>query len=218
MDAKWWWLIAAVIVILLLLLLLPMLRKRKANAQRAEAAELRQDAQGRAPRVQAREAEADQVSAAAQQTRAEADRKEAEARQLEAEAAERQRLADREREAHDQRLRKADEIDPDVETDDHGRRVGGPGPDRDHRTGRDERAYDQNSPVTDDRAYDQQRPVTDDRGFVEGERAEGGRGATPATGGPTDRPLAADGRPQFADEAEEREWLRRNPPRHDRER
>ncbi|MDE9364636.1 hypothetical protein PZ938_03380 [Luteipulveratus sp. YIM 133132] len=125
MDAIWWWIIAAVVLIALVLLILPMMRRRRADAHRAQAADLREQAQGQARTVQEKEADAQRASAQARETRAEADRKNAEAQKLESEAARRQEAADTERSSYHDQLREADRVDPDVDTDADGRRLDG---------------------------------------------------------------------------------------------
>lgn len=88
--------------------------KRK-ERDRTRAAELREQASAQATGVAQHETHAREAAAAAEEARAEAERKVAEADRLEAEAADREAAATRVREEHRENLRRADELDPDVE-------------------------------------------------------------------------------------------------------
>lgn len=113
------WILIIVIVLVLIgvvFALVSTTRKRRETAHREHAGELREQAAAQATGLQQREAQAKETEARAAQARAEAERKQAEAQRLEAEAAERQRHAEGYREEHHETLRKADELDPDVDT------------------------------------------------------------------------------------------------------
>ncbi|WP_165372459.1 hypothetical protein [Nocardioides iriomotensis] len=80
---------------------------KKKERDRGRAAELREQAAAQATGVQQREAHAEDASRAAERAREEAER-------LEAEAADRAAAAERERAEHQETMRAADELDPDV--------------------------------------------------------------------------------------------------------
>ncbi|MGH3477978.1 MAG: hypothetical protein ACRDQD_14195, partial [Nocardioidaceae bacterium] len=94
----------------------------RTDQNRVRAAELREQANAQATGVQQREAAARETEAKAAQARAEADRKAAEAERLEAEARDRETTAAGYREHREDSLRRADELDPDV---DHKHRANG---------------------------------------------------------------------------------------------
>jgi FtsZ-interacting cell division protein ZipA len=110
------WVIIAVVVIALIALLVTMAGRKKKERNREHAGELRQQAAARAPEVKEREARARETEAEAAAARAEADRKQAEADRLEAQAQDRHQAAGEVRDEHHEHLRKADELDPDVNT------------------------------------------------------------------------------------------------------
>jgi membrane protein involved in colicin uptake len=91
-------------------------RKRKVEGNRQRAGALREEARESAPSLQKREAHARETEAEAAAARAEAERKQAEAQRLAAEAEERRNAAAAHRDEHEERLRRADELDPDVDT------------------------------------------------------------------------------------------------------
>jgi hypothetical protein len=118
-----WIIVAVVVVLLVLALLASVLGKRRKEQARLRAEELRREAVGRAPVVQ-------DAQLQAQQAEAEAQRKRAEAERAEAEAAEARQGADVEHARHEDQIRTADRIDPDVDhkADDYAPRpVGEPG-------------------------------------------------------------------------------------------
>ena len=75
--------------------------------------------------MRAREAAAAESEAAARRAQAEADEQAAKAEQLRVEAEQRAEHAGASRGDYEERMREADRIDPDVETDKHGNRLGG---------------------------------------------------------------------------------------------
>src|SRR3954471_12080788 len=110
------WVIVAIIVIAVIAALVMAANKKKTERNRTRAGELRERASEQATEVQDREARARETEASAAAARAEADRKQAEADRLAAEAQARQRTAAESREQHQEHLRRADELDPDVNT------------------------------------------------------------------------------------------------------
>jgi hypothetical protein len=102
--------IVIVLVVLVALGIALMLgQNRRREHQRSQAAGLRQEATGHVANQAQDEAAAREKAADAERARAEADR-------LEAEAQERQRSVDMGRAHHEDTLREADRIDPDVDT------------------------------------------------------------------------------------------------------
>lgn len=132
------WIVVAVLVVLALIAVAVRLSgRRKLDRQRTKADEIRQEAASEEATVRRHEAEAAEQDALARQARAESDRKAAEAEKLQLAAEERGEQASAKRTEHADRLRSADEVDPDVP--DHGvgdtysdrsaeRRDVGPGP------------------------------------------------------------------------------------------
>lgn len=119
-DSTLTWIVVAAAVVLLLILLFVVLRGRRGKveeARRAEAAELRQKAEADRLEVHRREAEAAKVDAEARMAQAEADARAADAARLQAEAHERTTQVTGDRAEVDDRLRRADALDPDVPTD-----------------------------------------------------------------------------------------------------
>ena len=110
------WIILAIIAIAVIVALLMAARKKKVERDRVHAGELRERAAAQATDVQKREAHARETEAEAAAARAEAERKQAEAQRLAAEAEERRRSADAQHQEHQEHLRRADELDPDVNT------------------------------------------------------------------------------------------------------
>lgn len=119
MNATGWIVLIVVVVVVVVAIVIVALtagRRRKVEADRRKAAELREDA-ARAD-LAAREREAKSARAAADAKQAEV-----EAERLRREAEERDRAAAAARDEQQQKLSRADEVDPDVRTDRHGNRV-----------------------------------------------------------------------------------------------
>ena len=110
------WVIVAIIVIAVIAAVVAASTKRKQEQKRTRAGELREQAAAQATGLQQREAHARETEARAAEARAEADRKQAEAERLEAEARDRHETAAGYRDQHAENLRRADELDPDVDT------------------------------------------------------------------------------------------------------
>lgn len=111
----WVWIAVAVVAALALISLLAWFgRRKKRDWDEREARNIRGSVERRAPDLQKHDAEARQAEAKAEEVRAEADR-------LDAIARERRDRVDREREGFDERLRKADELDPRTDSEVHGR-------------------------------------------------------------------------------------------------
>ncbi len=110
------WVIVAIIVIAVIAAVIAASTKRKQEQNRTRAGELREQAAAQATGLQQREAHARETEARAAEARAEAERKQAEADRLEAEARDRHETAAGYRDQHEENLRRADELDPDVDT------------------------------------------------------------------------------------------------------
>lgn len=110
------WVIVAIIVIAVIAAVVAASTKRKQEKNRTRAGELREQAAAQATGLQQREAHARETEARAAEAHAEADRKQAEAERLEAEARDRHETAAGYRDQHAENLRRADELDPDVDT------------------------------------------------------------------------------------------------------
>ena len=110
------WVIVAIIVIAVIAAVVAASTKRKREQNRTRAGELREQAAAQATGLQQREAHARETEARAAEARAEAERKQAEADRLEAEARDRHETAAGYRDQHEENLRRADELDPDVDT------------------------------------------------------------------------------------------------------
>ena len=110
------WVIVAIIVIAVIAAVVAASTKRKQQQHRTRAGELREQAAAQATGLQQREAHARETEARAAEARAEADRKQAEAERLAAEARDRHETAAGYRDQHAENLRRADELDPDVDT------------------------------------------------------------------------------------------------------
>src|SRR3954451_24030341 len=108
------WVIVAVIVVALVVAIAMAANKKKQVRDREHATELRERAATQATDMQKREAHARETEAEASAARAEAERKQAEAQRLAAEAQDRKRSADQQRRQHEDHLRRADDLDPDV--------------------------------------------------------------------------------------------------------
>jgi hypothetical protein len=125
--------------------------KKKKERDRVRATELREQAATQASGLQQREARARETEAEAAAARAEADRKQAEAERLAAQADDHHRSAGAAREEHEEHLRRADELDPDVNT--KGDDYTGPGTERggdsqDTQAGYDDRSSSQDATIT----------------------------------------------------------------------
>jgi flagellar biosynthesis/type III secretory pathway M-ring protein FliF/YscJ len=128
--------VGVVVVVLVVLAVVALVVKRNGERRRerdrTEAAEMRSRAAEEERVVRTHEAEAAEQEAAARQARAESDRKAAEADRLELQADERGEVASVKRDEQRDRLRAADDLDPDVtegepgdvEADHHGRHAG----------------------------------------------------------------------------------------------
>ncbi|QGN57403.1 hypothetical protein [Nostocoides sp. HKS02] len=111
-----WIVLVIVLVAIVLAVAMRASRGRREEAHRAEAQQLREEAAGPDLELRRREAAADHAAAKAQQAKAEAE-------QYEAEAEARRQSAAGVRDERDDVLRRADARDPDVETDEDGRRI-----------------------------------------------------------------------------------------------
>lgn len=114
------WIVVGAAVLVLLVVLALALRGRRGRVhdeRREEAARLRQEADSERLELQRREAEAARVDAEARMAQAEADARAAEAARLQADAQEHAARVDSHRTEVEERLRRADEIDPDVRAD-----------------------------------------------------------------------------------------------------
>ena len=135
-----WIIVAAVVVIALVAFVV--MRSRGGDAQRHKAEQIRREAAEHEREVRLREAEAaktdaqarkaaaeaDEEAAHAARLSAEADEKAARARELAEDARTRTEEAHGVRSEHDERLREADRLDPDVDTDKRGVRTDGTTP------------------------------------------------------------------------------------------
>jgi Tfp pilus assembly protein PilE len=130
--------IVVVVVVVVVALVAVAVRKgaeRKRDRARTEAAEMRDHAAEQERVVRTHEAEAAEREAAARQARAESDRKAAEADKLQMQADQRGGVAAAKRDEQRDRLRAADDLDPDVAegertdvgVDENGHRHGGLG-------------------------------------------------------------------------------------------
>ncbi len=107
----WAWIVIAVVVALVLLgALASAYRKKREEKHREHATEMRQDAERWGAKLDQREADAQALEADAARARAEAE-------ELDAVARQRRMRVESERTKHDETLREADELDPDVDTD-----------------------------------------------------------------------------------------------------
>jgi flagellar biosynthesis/type III secretory pathway M-ring protein FliF/YscJ len=109
------WVIVAVLVVVVIAAIVAAGARKKRERDRMRALEMREQAAEREPEVRQREAHARETEAEAAAARAEADRKQAEAERLAAAAEDRHRVAGEAREEHQEHLRRADEVDPDVD-------------------------------------------------------------------------------------------------------
>lgn len=113
----------AIVVILIIVGVSVMLRGRKKNANRQEAAALREDIHSDEGSLLHKEEAAAEAEREAKKARAEADEKAARAEKLEMEARGRSEDAQESRSDHDRRVREADRLDPDIKTDKQGNRL-----------------------------------------------------------------------------------------------
>src|SRR5690349_20484572 len=112
----WQWIVLALVVLALIVVAVLLLRRSRATKQvrqREHARELRQQAEADRIEVQRREAEAARVDAQARLAQAEAQARAADAEQLQVQAREHAEHASGARAEVEERLRKADELDPD---------------------------------------------------------------------------------------------------------
>ncbi len=108
--------IAAVVAVVLVVAVIAVAMSRKhTEKRRQQAGELRERITAQSTAIERREAEARATEAEAARARAEADRKVAEAERLEADAVDQHTAAAAHREEHQENLRRADELDPDVD-------------------------------------------------------------------------------------------------------
>jgi hypothetical protein len=120
-----WIVLAVVVVAAIIAFVMSRSGARKVEAQRTQAAEIREKAVEHDRRLREDEASATEADAKAQMARAEAQKRELEAERLAAEADTRSESADAARRERDEQLRLADLRDPDIETDDDGNRLDG---------------------------------------------------------------------------------------------
>ncbi|HET9420028.1 MAG TPA: hypothetical protein VFO49_02745 [Nocardioides sp.] len=109
MDTLIWIVVAVVVLLLIIGLLVALMGKKKTAQHRAQAVELRQDAQSRAPDL-------DEADVRAREAEVEAERARLEAQRAEARAAEAEQARAAEQAAYEDRIREADRLDPAVDT------------------------------------------------------------------------------------------------------
>ena len=109
MDTWVWIVIAVVVVLAVVALLAAAANKKKAERRRVEAEQIRTDAHAQSTGVIEAERQAREAEREAARARAEAER-------AEQQAAEAARARDMEHATHEDRIREADRIDPDVDT------------------------------------------------------------------------------------------------------
>ena len=103
------WIVVAVIVLLAIAALVAaMMRKKQAEQRRVHAQHLRHEAVSNVGNIQQTEVEAKEAEVRAERLRLEAER-------AEAHATEAQRAVDMERATYEDRIREADQLDPDVD-------------------------------------------------------------------------------------------------------
>ena len=122
-SALIWIVVAIVVVAAIIALLVSRSGQRRAESERAKAAEIREEAQGHDRALREREASAAEARGRAEVAHAEAQQRELEAERLAAEAGNRSDDADAVRRERDEKLRLADSRDPDVRTDADGFRI-----------------------------------------------------------------------------------------------
>lgn len=108
MDTWIWVVIVVVVVLVIVGAVLMAMKKKNDDARRTRAQELREDAVGHAELI-------DESRRDAEIARLEAERKRVEAEQAEARAAERIKSHDTDRALHEEQIREADRLDPDVD-------------------------------------------------------------------------------------------------------
>ena len=118
-----WIIVAVVVVAAVIAFVVSRSGALRVQAQREQAADIREKAVGHDRRLRENEASATEADARAQMARAEAQKRELEAERLAAEAESRSDSADAVRRERDEQLRLADLCDPDVETDRDGNRL-----------------------------------------------------------------------------------------------
>jgi len=123
MDPIIWIVVAVVVVGAIIAFVMSRSGARRVEAERAQAAELREKAVEHDRRLRESEASATEASARSQMARAEAQKRELEAERLAAEADSRSESAEKVRRERDEQLRLADLRDPDVQTDKDGHRL-----------------------------------------------------------------------------------------------
>ncbi len=109
MDTVIWIVVAVVVALLVLGLLAALMSKKKTEQRKAHAAELRQDAQSRAP-------ELDEADVRAREAEVEAERARLEAERAQARATEAEQARAAEQAGYEDRIREADRLDPAVDT------------------------------------------------------------------------------------------------------
>jgi len=117
MSTGGWIILIIVIVLVALAVGLFVMRRNSQAAQRTKATGLRDEATERAAVVEQQEAKARETAAQAEQARAEADAKAAEADRLRSVAQQQDSRTTEARSEVDEQLQRADQIDPDVETE-----------------------------------------------------------------------------------------------------
>ena len=117
MSTGGWIILIIVIVVLALAVGWYVMRNSSKSAQRSKAQELRDEAGERATVVEQQEAKARETAARAQEAQAEADRRTAEAERLQSVAGQQESRTAEARSEVDEQMQRADQIDPDVETE-----------------------------------------------------------------------------------------------------
>lgn len=168
------WIIVGIVIVIAIIVIIAVLmtsrRRREAHveSERRKAAELREDANQTDLARREREAEAARATAAAKQAEADAKQAQLESDRLARESASHQADAQQLRSDVDERLQKADEVDPDVHTDE-GRHTASDDTVRDDRdaTARDDRdatAPDDRDVTARERPIDPATPRRDETG------------------------------------------------------
>lgn len=123
MDGTFW-IVAAIVVVAIVIAvaLATRSRTRLMDSHRAEAAALRDDTAEHNRALRENEAAAAATAAQARRAQAEADLRAAEAKQLEVDVQRANESLTAAKQTHEEQLRKADALDPDVETDRDGSR------------------------------------------------------------------------------------------------
>jgi flagellar biosynthesis/type III secretory pathway M-ring protein FliF/YscJ len=116
----WIWIVIAVVVIVIIVIVVVVLVRRgrvvaRANEHRAQ--RIREDAHNDELATREREAEAMRVKADADRAKADAQKAQVEAERLQRAGVDKQADAERMRSDVDGRLRRADELDPNIDTD-----------------------------------------------------------------------------------------------------